>query len=158
MRSRLTFFVALYLLAALTLTAASALLNQQLAVQTGLIRSFYPQVGFHGQPLFRDTTPDISLAFLEEQPQLPRRFFSVRWHGFWFIPREQTIEVYAGGDDHVVVVVDGEPVLRRNASEGMHTSSRTLTLGRGPHQLTVDYEQFGGGFSMKMSYCSKRFS
>ena len=63
---------------------------------------------------------------------MPRRFFSVRWRGFWFLPRDQEVEVYAGGDDEVGVWVDGDLVLSRNAAEGMHTIARTLKLEAGP--------------------------
>ena len=133
MRSRWASAAAIYVIAALALTALSVALNRWVAAPTGLVRSVYPEVDLQGEPLSQDTVAEISLDFLEERPELPRYFFSVAWRGFWFLPRDQTVEVYAGGDDEVVVWVDGELVLSRNATEGMHAIARTLRLEAGPH-------------------------
>ena len=139
-----------YLVVALTLTAADGLLHWVIAPPTGLIRTFYPDVGFAGEPLFRDRTAEVSLAFLDNDPSLPRRFFSVEWHGFWFLSHAQTIDVYAGADDRVDVLVDGTLVLRRNASLGTHTIGETISLGAGSHEISVRYEQEGGGTSLNI--------
>ena len=137
-----------YLVVALTLTAADGLLHWVVAPPTGLVRTFYSDAGFAGEPLFQDRATEISLAFLNDDPTLPRRFFSVQWRGFWFLPRAQTLDLYVGADDRVDVLVDGALVLRRNVSLGTHTIAETITLGAGPHEIIIRYEQEGGGMSL----------
>ncbi|MDP6582314.1 MAG: PA14 domain-containing protein, partial [Vicinamibacterales bacterium] len=139
-----------YIPVALTLTAFGGILHWLVAPPIGLVRTVYADIGFAGEPLFEARTTDISLAFLDEDPTLPRRFFSVEWRGFWFLPRAQTVDVYAGGDDRVDVFVDDQLVLRRNFSVGTHTTSETITLGAGSHEIIVRYEQEGGGASLNI--------
>ena len=139
-----------YLAVALTVTALGGILHWVVAPPTGLVRTFYSDVGFAGEPLFQDRTTDVSLDFLDDDPTLPRRFFSVQWHGFWFLPGARTIDLYAGADDRVDVLVDGTLVLRRNFSVGTHTIGETMTLGAGSHQVIVRYEQEGGGMSLNV--------
>ena len=133
-----------------TLTVLSGALHGLIAPPTGLVRTVYAPSGFSGAPLSQDRTTEVSLAFLHEDPTLPRRFFSVEWEGFWFLPRTTTVELYAGGDDRVDVLVDGERVLQRNIALGMHTIGETLTLSAGPHAFTVRYEQDGGGMHLNV--------
>ena len=139
-----------YLGVALTLTACTGILHWLVTPPTGLVRTFYAEVGFAGEPLFQDRTTEVSLAFMDEDASLPRRFFSVQWRGFWFLPRAQTVDVYAGADDRVDVLVDGQLVLRRNFSVGTHTIGETLMLGAGPHEISVRYEQDRGGSSLNV--------
>ena len=139
-----------YLGVLLALTACGGILHWLVAPPTGLVRTFYSDGGFVGEPLFPDRTTEVSLAFLDEDSTLPRRFFSVQWCGFWFLSRAQTVDLYAGADDRVDVRVDGQLVLRRNFSVGTHTIGETLTLGAGPHEISVRYEQEGGGASLNV--------
>ena len=139
-----------YLGVVLTLTALGGLLHWVAVRPTGLTRTFHADVGFAGDPLFQDRTAEVSLAFLEDDPALPRRFFSVEWRGYWFLPRAQTLDVYAGADDRVDVIVDGTLVLRRNFSVGSHTMSETVTLDAGAHEISIRYEQEGGDTSLNV--------
>ena len=148
MRSRWATAVVIYVSAAVALTVLSVALTRWVAAPPGLVRSVYPEVGFQGERLSQDITPEVSLHFLEERPELPKHFFSVRWRGFWFLPWDQEVDVYAGGDDEVVVWVDGELVLSRNDAEGMHAIARRLRLEAGPHEFVVGYEQQGGAFGL----------
>ncbi len=61
-----------YLGVALTLTALGGILHWVIAPPTGLVRTFYPDVGFAGEPLFQYRTTDVSLALLDDDPTLPR--------------------------------------------------------------------------------------
>jgi hypothetical protein len=150
-QSRLARGVGAYVAFALTLTALAAILDASVAPPTGLVRTVYAQANFSGQPLFQDRTADISLAFLDDDSQLPRRFFSVRWTGFWFLPEPQTIDLYAGADDQVEVFVDRELVLTRNFAVGSHTTSRRMTFAAGPHELEIRYQQSGGSLMLSIS-------
>ena len=135
---------------ALTVTALSGILHWVVAPPTGLVRSFYSDVDFAGDPLVQDRTTEVSLAFLDRDPTLPRRFFSVQWRGYWYLPEAQTVTVYAGADDRVDVLVDGTLVLRRNFSVGTHTIGETIALGAGAHEVVVRYEQEGGAASLNL--------
>ena len=137
---------------ALTLTALGGILHWVVAPPTGLIRTFYADVGFAGEPLFQDRTTEVSLAFLDEDPTLPRRLFSVQWSGFWYLPHAQTVDLYAGADDHVDVLVDGRLVLRRNPRVGMRTIGETITLSAGTHKIIVRYQQDRGGTSLNVQH------
>ena len=137
---------------ALPVTALGGILCWVVAPPTGLVRTFYSDVGFAGEPLFQDRTTEVSLAFLDEDPTLPRRLFSVEWRGFWYLPHAQTVDVYAGADDRVDVLVDGKLVLRRNPRVGMHTIGETITLSAGPHEIIVRYEQDRGGTGLNIQH------
>ena len=141
-----------YLCVVATLTVLSGAMHGLIAPPTGLVRAFYSNSGFSGEPLFQDRSAEVSLAFLDEDPSLPRRFFSVQWDGFWFLPRATTVELYAGGDDGVDVAVDGQRILRRNIAVGMHTVGETITLSAGAHEILVRYRQEGGGASLNIQY------
>ena len=60
-----------YLGVALTLTALSGILHWVVTPPTGLVRTFYADVGFAGEPLFQDRTTEVSLAFLDEERWTP---------------------------------------------------------------------------------------
>ena len=139
-----------YLCVVATLTVLSGVLHGLIAPPMGLVRTFYATSGFSGEPLSQDRTTEISLAFLDQDPTLPRRFISVEWRGFWFLPQAQTVDVYAGADDRVDVLVDGQLVLQRSPRLGMHTIGETITLSAGSHTVTVRYEQDGGGMHLNV--------
>ena len=68
-----------YLCVVVTLTVLSGALHGLIAPPMGLVRTFYATSGFSGEPLSQDRTTEISLAFLDQDPTLPRRFISVEW-------------------------------------------------------------------------------
>ena len=74
----------------------------------------------------------------------------MEWRGFWFLPQAQTVDVYAGADDRVDVLVDGQLVLQRSPRLGMHTIGETITLSAGSHTVTVRYQQDGGGMHLNV--------
>ena len=122
---------------------------ERLLPATGLTRSVFTQPGFSGVPDEAHTS-EINLGFLDEQTSLPRQNFSARWRGFFFVPRAQTIEFFAGGNDEVELRVDGELLLTRSLREGMRTVGRRITLEAGAHEIAVDYQQFGGGMALNI--------
>ena len=122
---------------------------ERLSPPTGVVRSMFSQLAFGGPPMDARTN-EISLRFLDEQPSLPRQNLSVRWRGYFFVSRAQTIEFFAGGNDEVELRVDGELLLRRNLAEGMRTVGRKVRVDAGAHQLAVDYQQFGGSMALNI--------
>ena len=140
--------VGVYLGIAIVLTVVSGSVHDRFQTEPGLTRSFYDNPNFEGSPVRREVSRDISLAFLDEHQELPRRFFSVRWSGVWYLPAAQTVDLYVGGDDRVVVSIDGQPVLERSARTSFDTVSRSLTLTAGMHRLSINYRQRGGGYGL----------
>ena len=94
----------------------------------------------------------ITLGFLNDDPDLPRRFFSARWTGYWYLPEAAEVELHGAGDDRLDVWLDGELVIRRTPPADMHTLVRTVRLDVGVHELRVEYEQRGGGFNMRLEW------
>lgn len=117
--------------------------------RTGLVRTFFAQVGFGGVPV-EERTSEINLRFLDEQPNLPRQNFSARWRGFFYLAEPQTVEFFAGGNDEVELRVDGETLIRRSLGEGLRTIGRRVRLEAGSHALAIDYQQFGGSMALNI--------
>ena len=115
----------------------------------GVVRSFYTQTAFRGAPV-ESIVSEINLAFLEGQTGFPQQQFSARWRGFFFIPEAQTVEFFAGGNDEVELRIDGELLLRRDLTEGMRTIGRRVALEAGAHELSVDFQQFGGSMALNI--------
>ena len=136
------------------LTVYLFVLDARVSERIGLQREVYPDVGFSGIPRV-DVSRGISLDFLREDPALSRRFFSVRWNGFWYLPEAGEFELHRAGDDRLDVWVDGERVIRRGAPAGMHTQSRTLWLEAGVHRLRVDYEQHGEARALSLLWAPR---
>ena len=139
-------------LAAVALTAWLIVLDGALEQRTGVERRVWPSVGFSGAPVLADFSPDVSLDFLDGDPNLPRRFFSVRWRGFWYVPEPVEIALYGAGDDRLDVWLDGALVIRRFPPADMHTEVQVLGLDAGVHELRVEYEQHGGVSSLYLAW------
>ncbi|MYD70462.1 MAG: hypothetical protein F4W89_06930 [Acidobacteria bacterium] len=122
------------------------------ADRTGVRRQVFSGVGFNGTPLLDDVSTRITLDFLNDDPGLPRRFFSVRWTGYWYVPEAGDVELLGAGDDRLDVWLDGELIIRRTPPADMHTAVRTVWLEPGVHELRVEYEQHGGAFDMRLEW------
>ena len=140
--------IAIYVLAALALTLISRALDARLKTETGLTESFYQGSLGDGDVLFQRTARSIGLDSVENDPDLPQRFFGMRWEGFWHVPHDEVLDIYAGGDDRVLVRIDGELVLERGGALGTNTISAPVPLDAGLHTLSVEYEQYRGGYSL----------
>ena len=66
--------VAGYAVAVAALAALLIVLGGALAERTGANRQVYPSVGFSGVPVLADFGSDVSLDFLDDDLNLPRRF------------------------------------------------------------------------------------
>lgn len=75
------------LLSALTLPGLYVLLNWQLNRGTGLTQTFLQGVGVNRTTLVERRTRTVDLTILQEDERLPRRFFTIRWNGVWYIPQ-----------------------------------------------------------------------
>ena len=137
---------------ALACTAASLVLGPQAAEQTGLRRELFLTNGFVGRPFRNEMSESISLDFLDDDERLPRRQFSVRWRGHWYVPDDGQLEIHGEGDDWLNVYIDGELVLRRYPPDQMHRAPGAATLAAGAHELLVEYEQDAGAYALDLRW------
>lgn len=144
--------VGIYLVTTLGLTVLSHVLDDRLKTETGLVQSVTLIDDDGRTNLLTRITPDIDLAFLDDNSELPQQFFEVHWEGLWHLPEDLQVDVHAGGDDDVAVRIDDELVLERNPVIGMHTTSERLTLDAGLHRLTVDHVQRRGGYHLNVQW------
>ena len=94
--------LALRLAIAVGLTLLSTALDHWLKVDTGLTRSVTVGPGFSGPELLPAAVArEIDLAFIDDAPNGPRRYFSVKWEGHWWVDRDGAVDLYVGGDDRV---------------------------------------------------------
>lgn len=147
-RSARTWIVGLliYLAVAAALTIASRVLDARQMFPTGLTRTIYEGNPATGTPLGQTVTPDIDLAFLENDPALPRRMFAVRWEGVWVRSAPEWVDIFAGGDDEVQVRLDDQVIIDRNAPLGRGELMARMLLPEGSHRLEVVYQQQGGDY------------
>ena len=93
-----------YALIAVALTALLLVTGTRAAERTGA-----PPLGTgFCRALVDRIAPEVTLDFLEADPDLPRRFFSARWHGFWYLPEAGRFSLHGAGDDRLDVWIDGE--------------------------------------------------
>ncbi len=135
-----------YFLLTLTCTATWVFLDQQLAERSGLRRQVWLSTDFQDVPFVNDISPGASLAFLDDDPRLPRQFFSVRWLGYWYVPTDQLVTFRVDADDSVDVWIDGE--LR---FPGSVAAIRRIALGAGIHELRIDYQQYDGPYHLALN-------
>lgn len=140
-----------YVVVASALSVTSHLLDARLKTPTGLTRTFYEGSALTGIVRGQQVTTDIDLAFLDADPSLPRRFFGVTWEGVWYRPTDQWVDLYGSGDDVVVVKLDDEVVLERNAPLGKGERMQRFLLKAGRHRLLVVHEQYGGDYLLNLS-------
>ena len=138
-------WVATCLTVALTSTGTWLLLDQWLAKQMGLRRQVWLTSDFQGVPFSIDVDLGATLTFLEDDPRLPRRFFSARWEGYWYTPSSQFVTLRVDADDYAEIWIDGE--LR---FAGSMTPEQGIRLDAGFHELRIDYQQYGGALHLSL--------
>ena len=144
--------MAAYLAVTLVCTTGWLILSQRLAEQTGLCRQVWLVNDFQGTPVINDVAREPTLDFLDDDRRLPRRFFSVRWSGFWYLPDDTDIGLHGAGDDRLDVWIDDVLVIRRTPPADMATQVATLRLAAGVHQIRVEYEQHGGIYNLLLHW------
>jgi hypothetical protein len=139
------FVTGLLLCVAAALAVATWGVQRGVAAATGLTRRFYATADLQGEPRAEAVAAGIDLAFLDDDPALPRRFFSVRWEGYWDPGTDGPIDLYAGADDWLRISVDDRLVLERSPQLGQTTIRQALPAAGTIRHLVVEYGQQGGG-------------
>ncbi len=133
---------------AVLLTVLTAVLHWGFTPPAGFVRTFYPTGNFQSAPISDDRTTEVSLAFLGQNPSLPRRSFGVQWRGFWYFPEDRALELSVSSNDEVQLLVDSTTVIRRKPREKPETVKRSLTLTKGTHEIVIRYRQHGSGMGL----------
>ena len=138
------------LLAAIGLTRAAGVAGARLQGSVGLVQTVYGTESFSGPPLLQRVTRAIDLSVFDEHPRLPRRFVSMTWAGVWLVQEAGPVDIYAGADDRVRILVDDRLIIERNQQVGSGTDVATVTLGAGAHRVSIEYAQRGGDRALKV--------
>ena len=145
-------FACAYVATTIVLTVVLFTLEARSAERSGLRRLVFSGVEFAGEPVLDDIGSDVTLDFLEGDPTLPRRFFSARWQGFWYLPEASVLDLHGAGDDRLDVWIDEKLVIRRTPPADMHTQVRTVALAAGVHEIRVEYAQHGGSYNLRLAW------
>jgi LysM repeat protein len=76
-------------------------------------------------------------------PGVPRTLWSMRCTSRQYFPSSGLYQFYAQMDDGARVFVDGNAVISSWTNHAGATEVGTINLGAGPHDVTVEYYQFG---------------
>jgi hypothetical protein len=76
-------------------------------------------------------------------PGVPRNLWSMRCTSVQYMPSSGLYQFNAQVDDGVRLFVDGNAVINAWSNHAGTTQIGTANLGAGPHNLTVEYYQFG---------------
>ena len=109
----------------------------------GFTRTVFAALGERGAATSTHVA-DVDVAFIGE-PHGPRRNFSVRWHGVWYVDRAGRYTLFLGADDWARVSIDGQVIGERDRQRGYGTAPFARELTAGPHTIEVQFEQEGGG-------------
>ena len=134
-----------YVAVVLTSTVTWLLLSAWMADRTGLRRQVWVANDFPGAPVTSDISPRVTLDFLDDDPRLPREFFSARWRGYWYLPDGQSITVQVQADDYLDLWIDGT-----RHFTGSSAAARTIVLDPGLHELRIDYQQHAGAAHLRL--------
>ena len=132
-------WIAAYLAVTLVCTTGWLILGQRLAEQTGLRRQVWLANDFQGTPAINDVAREPTLDFLDDDPRLPREFFSARWRGYWYVPSRRSFTLHVQADDYADIWIDGEQRFARSSA-----AARAVRLDAGVHELQIVYQQYAG--------------
>jgi hypothetical protein len=119
----------------------------------GLVARYYPNTEWAGQPIHVGTSGVPSTAQLGTPwGGVAPSSFSVRWTGYLSVRRAALYRFSTTSDDASWLFVDGRPVVDNGGVHGPQTRSGEIELAEGPHQVRLDYVQFGGESALAWSW------
>jgi hypothetical protein len=120
------------------------------SLRTGLVLTLTEHPG--GAVLLSETVPGIDSTILRTRRDLPRRFFSARWSGFWYRSQEGVVDLRLRAEDPARVRIDGRVVLVRKPDARISRFTTSLPLGKGVHSLELDYESFADAPDVRLAW------
>jgi hypothetical protein len=116
----------------------------------GLLGTYWDNENWEGEPLFKQVTPFLFLAWPDEQPVVPNGPFSARFTGALHIVEPGIYQLKVDADDGARLALDGV-VLGESLSLGRPNNFEASTeLASGDHPMEIDYIQHGGGSALKL--------
>lgn len=120
------------------------------AQQHGLLGTYYRGLNWEGDPLFRQVTPFLMLAWPGERPVAPDGEFSARYTGALRVAEGGHYRLRVEADDGARLTLDGQ-VLGEGLVAGQPNSfDAEVDLAPGDHPIQVDYFQQGGGTALRL--------
>jgi hypothetical protein len=117
--------------------------------QQGLLGTYWDNMNWEGNPVFRQVTPFLLLAWPDEQPIVPNGEFSARFTGSLRVAKPGNYEFKIQADDGARLTLDGA-VLGEGLTAGQPNDFNVSTeLGVGDHPIQIDYFQQGGGTALR---------
>ena len=113
----------------LSLTVLWAVSGLRVADATGLRLQMWAGADFQGAPILDTISSDVVVGFIDNDRTLPRRHFSVRWQGYWYVPEARPVELRGDADDRLDVWIDDELVISRRAPAPLQVATAWLDAG-----------------------------
>jgi hypothetical protein len=115
---------------------------------------YFANTGMQGRPQALRQEPGIDYDWRGQSPVpgVPATNWSARWTGsFYFDAGDYTF--FASSDDGVRVYIDGHIVIDEWQEQSPQRHQNTFRgIGAGPHTVTVEYFQLGGGSSCRVMW------
>jgi hypothetical protein len=147
--------VALAALAAAGLHLAARSRLDALSPFLGLEETIFDNVDVGPQAVASRIAGAADLSALDERPDLPRRFMSARWQGFWVPPAGDPLHLTASADDEVRVWVDDDLVVDWHVIDGFRTRVDPLPAAGALRRLRIEYVQRGGGTALSVRWAGR---
>ena len=82
--------------------------------------------------------------------RIPHDNFSVRWQGSLLAPKDGKYTLFTVSDDGARTSVDSKPLFDDWGPHPPHEAFKEISLAQGPHSITVEYYQIGGGSTLRL--------
>jgi hypothetical protein len=109
----------------------------------GLLGSYFTNTSWEGEPLFRQITPILLLAWNDPDPVSGP--FSARFTGALRVREPGTYNFRIEADDGVRLTLDGRVLAEGLVANRPNAVQATAALTAGDHPIRIDYFQNGGG-------------
>jgi hypothetical protein len=141
------------LLAVVLVWAGTGTARSLFALRPGLRADYFGAVNQIGEPARSRLDAGLNTSRIaSDWGFLPPDAFSVRWSGYLFTTSNGTYTFSTSSDDGSEVYVDGHLVVDNSGTHGAVTKTGQVHLARGPHALSVTYENMGGAYEFAWAW------
>lgn len=133
-------------------------LVQALAPRRGLTARYFANASWSEPATL--TRIDERISFdkkaLGEAAGIPE-YFSARWEGYVFIPKDGLYAFSATSDDGTWIIIDDHLVVDNGGGHAAKTAENEISLSRGSHRILVKYFDDGGDALIDVRAANVRF-
>jgi hypothetical protein len=116
----------------------------------GLLGTYWRNMNWEGEPIFKQVTPFLLLAWPDEQPIVPNGEFSARYTGLLRVTQPGAYFFRVEADDGARLILDGNVIGEGLAAGQPNSFDTTVELTEGDHPIQIDYFQQGGGSALRL--------